>query len=721
MPTRRSVQSWVASPWEVDSAQRDPDQSWHGWQHKESQSWSANGHTEPQFTGSLAASSQAWPQQYSQAWPANHHADSVGHRSSAAESFHLSTAQDECFEWPDSTRTRHSGEAEASKSWAASSWEVDSALRDPDQSCHVWSQSWSANSHAEPTVHRSFAAESAHLSTAEDEWLEWLATAMLAKPRAIQATPPFVQCVQQQADNLNDYFGEAEKAYYIRFLTLLAYEKSANKAFGWSSLYTAMEWSLAAFSRNDISSIPIDDDIQQIICATETEKYRHSKHVKREAAVDGKDLQQRMNESQFNAVVKALRQVCTIIQGPPGTGKTSVLISIIWWAARVNAPMYGGEYRAILVVCQSHSAVDNIMEKFIDYNKKQQACGFQPLHILRLGSSDSIRSDLKGAERLGAKDQHDGQYRKAHVIFSTALGSYNVPEDVIFPFVVIDEATQLMEPVALVPIVKGAKHLAMVGDTKQLAPTVKCQIAAHLGLNISMFERLQHKGMLAEFLNTQYRMPTTLSRFPSSQFYHDELLDGSSENYWLDELLDEVLRDGFPWPDRHIPICFINVHGTEQPGAGNGYHNPREVAIVTNVVVHLLHKGLRPESIGLAVPYKQQLLKLNESLKEHVPSWAELDKLEVNSVDGYQGREKDLLLMLTTRSNHNGSIGFVADTRRICVAFTRATRGLIVVGNKDTLEKDPTWKAWLTHLKNVRPNVRLIIDSTELQQNLSLR
>ena len=206
-------------------------------------------------------------------------------------------------------------------------------------------------------------------------------------------------------------------------------------------------------------------------------------------------------------------------------------------------------------------------------------------------------------------------------------------------------------------------------------------------------------------------MPTSLSKFPRAQFYQDELLDGRTEHVHSNEVLHE-----FPWPDHRIPICFINVQGKEAQGASDGYYNLREAAIASKVVQHLLHMGLNPETIGLAVPYAQQLLKVKKALAERIPSRAVYDKLEVKSVDGYQGREKDLFLMLTTRTNHKGSIGFVADTRRICVGFTRATRGLIVLGNKDTLMNDPTWKTWLSHLKNL--NEKLIIDSMELQQNL---
>jgi regulator of nonsense transcripts 1 len=253
-----------------------------------------------------------------------------------------------------------------------------------------------------------------------------------------------------------------------------------------------------------------------------------------------------------------------------------------------------------------------------------------------------------------------------------------------FSIVLIDEATQATEPSALVPIVKGARQLILVGDHRQLPPTVTSRSAEEGGLDIPLFERLLSNGLPAHMLTTQYRMHPTIREFPSSRFYENKLEDGCSSS-------DRPPVAGFLWPDWDKPVAFVPVHGSEiEEESGSSRSNMDEAAIVVQVVNDLLAPGdLTPEDIGVISPYAGQV-RLIRSMVDDV-----IEGLEVKSVDGYQGREKEIIVLSTVRANDAGKVGFLSNYRRLNVALTRAKRGLIVIGDDRTLRNDPTWASWL--------------------------
>jgi len=145
------------------------------------------------------------------------------------------------------------------------------------------------------------------------------------------------------------------------------------------------------------------------------------------------------------------------------------------------------------------------------------------------------------------------------------------------------------------------------------------------------------------------------------------------------------------WPDWDKPVSFVPVHGSEiEEEAGSSRSNMDEAAIVIKIVNDLLAPGdIGAEDIGVISPYAGQVRLIRSMMND------EIDGLEIKSVDGYQGREKEIIVLSTVRANENGVVGFLSDYRRLNVALTRAKRGLIVVGDDRTLRNDATWASWL--------------------------
>jgi len=298
---------------------------------------------------------------------------------------------------------------------------------------------------------------------------------------------------------------------------------------------------------------------------------------------------------------------------------------------------------------------------------------------------------------------------KAHVICCTCIGAGDrLLENQYFPLVVIDESTQAIEPAVLVPLTKGAQQAIFLGDHYQLPPTVKSDSASEL--KVSLFSRLIVEGKITPFLlNFQYRMHPFLSLFPSNHFYHNQLKDAVSEE-------DRPLIKGFQWPNDK-PIIMINTVGQEVSTDGKSKHNVKEAKIVVDIVRNiLLEKELARSDIGIITPYSGQVRLFQDffSKEKIFTESTQRDEIEVGedartqlagglniaSVDGFQGREKQLIIFSTVRSNKRGEVGFLSDWRRLNVALTRAKRGLIVVGNIDCLNKDEHWLSWISWMEN---------------------
>ena len=433
-----------------------------------------------------------------------------------------------------------------------------------------------------------------------------------------------------------------------------------------------------------------------------------------------------LNDSQESAIEAALEQRLTLIQGPPGTGKTHTAIRLLTAFVRMGRG-------PILATAESNVAVDNLLEGLLEMNIKAVRIGRpvkvrehlreatldarieqhpmqEELRYIRDQNDELRRSltNLKGKEKGLAHREVNRNFKEirqiegnmisavlddAEVICATTIGvGHKLLSDRNFPVVLMDEATQASEPSALVPITRGCRQLILVGDHKQLPPTVISKAAEDGGLGRSLFERLIECGLEAHMLTTQYRMHPTICEYPSARFYDGRLEDGCSSD-------ERPPAAGFLWPDWDHPVAFVPVDGSEiVDEESSSKSNLDEAAKVLSIVNDLLTAGdLTPSDIGVITPYNGQV-RLLVDLFDQAGGREENEPyagLEIKSVDGYQGREKEVIVFSAVRANDEGEIGFLKDRRRLNVALTGAKRGLIVLGNLKTLRHDGTWRAWL--------------------------
>ncbi|GAA5867611.1 hypothetical protein JCM1840_002570 [Sporobolomyces johnsonii] len=316
----------------------------------------------------------------------------------------------------------------------------------------------------------------------------------------------------------------------------------------------------------------------------------------------------------------------------------------------------------------------------------------------------------------------------ADVFCATALGAgaSKVLNWVDFPIVFLDEAAMCTEPVTLLPLMKGAQHVTLIGDHKQLPAVITSNVAKRERLQMSMFERLlASQTVRAVLLDTQYRMRPSISAFPNFSFYHSALQDSptvsarppppqsrffsapsnplaSSTASPSDSLQSDDTAPPSDPPqsgEAIVPVAFVSHTSPEQLNR-RSLLNRAEVDLIIEIVGDLLNRNptLDARDIGIISPYYAQTRLLTNTFGS---GWATsrlrrllgyarartVQDVEVNTVDGFQGREKKIIILSTVRSNKGGHIGFLTDKRRLNVALTRAKDALFVVGNKETLRK----------------------------------
>ena len=327
---------------------------------------------------------------------------------------------------------------------------------------------------------------------------------------------------------------------------------------------------------------------------------------------------------------------------------------------------------------------------------------FTKLQMLKNEVGELTDRDQKKYMALRTRTERE-ILQAADVICCTCVGAGD-PRLKNFRFrqVVIDEATQAIEAEALIPLTMGAKQIVFVGDHCQLGPVVMCKTAAKSGLTQSLFERLVLIGLRPNRLQVQYRMHPILSEFPSNMFYEGSLQNGVTE---LDRQLRHMSgyagKDEFPWPNKSKPMFFWSVAGMEEISAsGTSYLNRTEASYVEKIVTHLLKMGVDSSQIGVITPYDGQKKYVQEHMRRSGSLAASVyENIEVNSVDAFQGREKEIMLVSCVRSSESQGIGFLSDPRRLNVALTRARVGLVLLGNPRVLSKNPLWAALLLHFK----------------------
>ena len=255
-----------------------------------------------------------------------------------------------------------------------------------------------------------------------------------------------------------------------------------------------------------------------------------------------------------------------------------------------------------------------------------------------------------------------------------------------FDFAVIDEATQSTEPSALIAVLK-AKRFIMAGDHKQLPPTVLNEEAACRSFTKSLFERLLalHGDKIRVMLDVQYRMNEEIAEFPNREFYDGKLkADEQVKRRTLRDILPESVDED---SEDVKPFLFIDTCDELEERVRKGStsrENPGEAKLVKDVAERLLNRGIRPEDIAVISPYDDQVAQIKRML--HV------EGLEIKTVDGFQGREKEVVIVSFVRSNKSGTIGFLKDLRRLNVSITRAKRKLVLIGDSNTLESEGCYR-----------------------------
>ena len=278
---------------------------------------------------------------------------------------------------------------------------------------------------------------------------------------------------------------------------------------------------------------------------------------------------------------------------------------------------------------------------------------------------------------------------RAKVVCCSFSGSFDYRlEDTKFKYVILDEASQATDAQTLVPMLKGAEHVILVGDQMQLGPTIKCNEASDRGLGESLFHRLSSCNVVSVLL-TQYRMHPAICSFPSCEFYSEEkLVNGVSETEREMDIPDF-------WVKPEKPVMFIRALGKTK-NFGASFTNYSEIYILADTLNYLL-EYLEPNQIGVITPYSGQNLMLTKYLEKHLTNNEALEHLEIRSVDAFQGREKDFILFSCVRASGSKGIGFLKNRNRLNVALTRAKYGLVLCGNDTYLSSDPMWARLIKH------------------------
>ena len=442
------------------------------------------------------------------------------------------------------------------------------------------------------------------------------------------------------------------------------------------------------------------------------------------------DISQRLNPSQHLAIRHALSaNDLSIIHGPPGTGKTTTVVEVI------RLLVARGE--RVLACAPSNTAVDNLLERLLAIGEPAVRLG-HPARVsedLRQNTLDvlvgrhesmmivhQMMREAEHIERRASKytrgrpapgqrgnQRQDARELKRHariierqavtevlkdarVICATTTFDDSILEDLRFDVLVIDEACQSVEPGCWVPL-KKASRIILAGDHLQLPPTILSDAAKREGFAVSLMERLvnQYGDLVTRQLTVQYRMNQSIMAFSSKHFYDNTLIADES-------VRDHVLSDLPRFQSNRMsdePVTFIDTAGTgwqeEIEPDGLSKRNPQEGELVLKQVNALCEDGLNPSDIAVIAPYAAQV----RWLREH----AIFDKLEIDTVDGFQGREKEAVVMSLVRSNETGEIGFLSDARRMNVALTRAKRKLILVGDSATLGTNEFFKSLLTWIE----------------------
>jgi DNA polymerase alpha-associated DNA helicase A len=473
-----------------------------------------------------------------------------------------------------------------------------------------------------------------------------------------------------------------------------------------------------------------------------------------EAAGPVEFLDPTLNDSQKEAIRFALAsRDIALIHGPPGTGKTHTLIELIIQMVKRNL--------RVLVCGPSNISVDNIVERLapskipvvrighparllpsvLDHSlevltqtsdaaaivrdvRKEIDEKHASIRKTRFGREKrAIYQDIKELRREFRERESkcvDNLVRGSSVVLATLHGAGGHQlKNQKFDVVIIDEASQALEAQCWIPLLSAPK-VVLAGDHLQLPPTVKS--APHktkeagkdgeqnangsFSLEKTLFDRLlsMHGPGIKRMLTTQYRMHENIMRFPSDELYESKLIAAESVK---SRLLKDLPYNVQETDETKEPVVFFDTQGGDfsekvddeefakkESLLGESKSNEMEALVVARHVDNLVQAGVRPEDIAVITPYNGQLAVLSQMLREKYPD------LELGSVDGFQGREKEAVVVSLVRSNSEHEIGFLGEKRRLNVAMTRPRRHLCVCGDSETISKGSGFlKRWMAHLE----------------------
>lgn len=448
-----------------------------------------------------------------------------------------------------------------------------------------------------------------------------------------------------------------------------------------------------------------------------------------------------LNPTQEEAVNRVLRaKDVAIVHGPPGTGKTTTLVEAIYETLR-REPQ-------VMVCAQSNMAVDWISEKLVDrgvpvlrignptrvddkmlsftYERRFEA---HPDYELLWAIRKAIR-ELRAHRRRGDDKYHQKMDRlrdraneleirinaqlfaEARVIACTLVGSaHRLLDGQKFGTLFIDEAAQALEPACWIPI-RRCQRVVLAGDHCQLPPTVKSIAALKAGLGTTLMERLVDlKPESVSLLRVQYRMNEEIVRFSSDWFYGGQvesapdvkfrsILDLDVPMEWVSssELMDGASSSDLSFREEFVGATFGRINKAEAELTLLMLERYFERIGKTRVLNERL-------DVGIISPYRAQVQYLRQRLKKHEYFKPFRHLITVNTVDGFQGQERDIILISLVRSNDEGQIGFLRDLRRMNVAITRARMKLIILGDAATMTRHPFYRKLYEYISGLKSSV----------------
>ena len=450
-----------------------------------------------------------------------------------------------------------------------------------------------------------------------------------------------------------------------------------------------------------------------------------------------------LNKTQEQAVNEVLwAKDVEVVHGPPGTGKTTTLVEAIYETLHRETQ--------VLVCAQSNMAVDWISEKLVDHG----------VPVLRIGNPSrvndkmlsftyerkfeshpdypelwSIRKTIRQIKENRKRGDNVHQkiarlrdrateiemainaqlFDEARVVACTLVGSANkLLVRHKFSTLFIDEAAQALEPACWIST-RRASRVILAGDHQQLPPTIKCYEAMKQGLGKTLMERIvENQPDAVTLLKVQYRMNDSIMKFSSDWFYHGEVeSDGSVKHRsvldyehpieWIDgnEMLQQVNQE--LKEEEKLDIDFAEQFIGENHGRINKAEAELVLSTLNNYINKIGQERFLAErlDVGIISPYKVQTQYLRQQIRKRAEFRPFRQVISVNTVDGFQGQERDIIMISLVRSNDNGQIGFLSDLRRMNVAMTRARMKLIIFGDKSTLQHHAFYRKLIQYVEEV--------------------